>query len=84
MLWVWNLDSQGISTRSHLDPNPHTIVDDLERILRKNSKTEDSTIVRPIHKESSVPENLTSLQDTQFDLHHRRNLFRTKSQNWID
>ena len=76
--------SQMINTRSHLDPNPPTVVDDLERILWQTSKAGNITTVRTIHRASSVPKHLTALLDPQFDLHHTKNLFRTKSQSRVD
>ena len=68
--------SRRVDTRAHPDPNPPEIVDNPERILRKSPKAPASTIVRPVQRANSVPENLTSLQYSQVDL---RNPFRTMS-----
>ena len=81
---IWNLASHRISTRSHPCPNPPNIVDEPENILWQTSRFGNLTTVRTIHREISVPEHLTSLQDPQFDLHHTKNLFKTKSQTDID
>ena len=73
-----------ISTRSHLDPNPPTIVDDPEKILWKTSETGNLATDRSIHKARSVPEHLTSLQDSPFDLKSAKTLFRSKSQSKVN
>ena len=78
------LASRRIHTRAYPDPNPPEIVDNLESILWKSLVSRDPTIVRPIHRANSVPENLTALSDTQVDLDLPSNLPRTKSLNSID
>ena len=73
--------SRKVHTRAYPDPNPPEIVDNPERILRKSPKAKNSTIVRPLHRANSVPENLAALQESQVDL---RNPFRTRSLDDID
>ena len=68
--------SRRVHTRAYLDPNTSDIVDNLERILRKSPNSKTSTVVRPVHRVNSVPENLTTLQNSQVEL---RNQFRTRS-----
>ena len=70
-----------IHTRAYPDPNPPEIVDNPERILRKSPNAKNSTIVRPLHRANSVPENLAALQEPHVYL---RNPFRTRSLNDID
>ena len=76
--------SRRIYTRAYPDPNAPEIFDNPESILWKSPKSKTSTIVRPIHRANSVPENLTALQDTQVDLPSIRNPSRTKSLSDID
>ena len=73
--------SRRVHTRAHPNPNPPKIFDNPESILRKSPKAQTSTIVRPIQRANSVPENLAALQDSQVDL---RNPFRTRSLDDID
>ena len=73
--------SRRVHTRAYPDPNPPEIVHNPESILRKSPKSKTSTVVRPVHRDNFVPENLTALQDSQVDL---RNPFRTRSLNDID
>ena len=73
--------SRRVHTRAYPDPNPPEIVDNPQSILRKSLKAQASTIVRPVQRANSVPENLTALQDSQVDL---RNPFRTRSLDDID
>ena len=73
--------SRRIHTKAHPDPNPPEIVDNPENILRKSPKSKTSTVVRPVHRADSIPENLTALQDSQVDL---RNPFKTRSLDDID
>ena len=68
--------SKRVYPRAFLDPNPPEIVDNPEIILRKSPKSKTSTVVRPIHRDNSVLENLLALKNTQVDL---RNPSRTKS-----
>ena len=76
--------SKIIHTRAYPDPNPPEIVDNPESILRKSPKSKTSTVVRPIHRADSVPENITALQDTQVDLPFIKKPSRTKSLSDID
>jgi len=66
-------------TRAHPDPNPATIIDDLDRILRKLKKVETQGSSSQLIKENSLPKELSSLEDIQFDLSFELSLFRTKS-----
>ena len=54
-------------TRSHLDPNPPTIVDNPKRILWQTSKSGKLATDRNIPRTRSVPENLVVLEDLHFD-----------------
>ena len=73
--------SHKINIRAYLDPNPPEIVDNPKSILRNSPKAQASTVVRPVQRVNYVPENLTALQDSQFDL---RNPFRNRSLDDID
>ena len=65
-----------IHTRTYPDPNPPKIIDNPESILRKSPRIKLSTIFRSPLRANSVPENLSALQQSQFDL---VNPFRTRS-----
>jgi len=70
-------------TRAHPDPNPTTIVDDPDRILRKPKKVETQGSSNQLIKANSLPKELSSLEDIQFDLSVKLSLYRTKSKNSI-
>lgn len=70
-------------TTAHPDPNPATIVDDLDRILRKPKKIETQGSSSHLIKENSLPKELSSLKDIQFDLSFEISFFRTKFENSI-
>ena len=70
-------------TRAHLDQQPATIFDDLDRILRKPKKVESLGSSSQLIKENSLPKELSSLQDIEFDLSFEHSFFRTKSENSI-
>ena len=70
-----------IYTRAYPDPNPPEIVDNPERILRKSPKVKSSTVFRSPFRVNYVPENLSTLQESQVDL---RNPFRTRSLDDLD
>ena len=63
-----------IFTKSHPEPNPPGIVENPEKILRKTPRSESYNVSKPIHKASSLPENLKNLQDIQFDSHFEKKL----------
>ena len=73
-----------IHTRAYPDPNPPEITDNPEIILRNSLTSRDPTIVIPIHRANSAPENLAALSDTQFDLDLPSDLPRTKSFSSLD
>ena len=75
-----SLASHRIKTRSYPDPNPPKIFENLEKILWQTSKSGKSAVDRNIPRTNSVPENLVVLEDSHFDLHHKKNIFRTRSQ----
>jgi len=70
-------------TRANLDPNPTTIVDDRDRILRKPKKVETLASSSQLVKENSLPEDLSTLEEIPFDLSFDLSLFRTKYENAI-
>ena len=70
-------------TRAHPDPQPTTIVDDPDRILRKPKKVESQGSSSELIKENSLPKELSSIEDIQFDLSFEHYLFRTKSENSV-
>ena len=70
-----------IHTRAHPDPNPPEIVDNPESILRKSPKIKLSIVFRPPLRASSVPKNISALQQSQVDL---VNPFRTRSFGDLD
>ena len=70
-------------TRAHPNPKPSTIFDDLDRILRKPKKVENQGSSNELIKAYSLPKELSSIHDIQFDLSFESSLFRTKSENSI-
>jgi len=64
-------------TRANPDPNPATIVDDPKRILRKPKGVETQGSSIQLIQENSLPKELSSLEDIQFDLSFELSLFRT-------
>ena len=73
--------SHRIHTRSHPDPNPPPVVENPERILWQTPKFGKSATDRNIPREKYVSEHHSVLEDSHFDLHHTKNIFRTRSQN---
>ena len=57
-----------IHTRAYPDPDPPGIVDNPESILRKSPRIKLSTVFRSPLRANSVPENLSTLQQSQVDL----------------
>ena len=70
-------------TRENLDPNPATIVDDPDRILRKPEKVETQASSNQLVKSNSLPEELSTLEEIPFDFSFDLSLFRTKLENTI-
>ena len=69
-----------INTRSHADPDPPAIFENLERILWQTSRAGKLAADRNIPRTKSLPEKLAILEDLHFNLHHTKNIFRTRSQ----
>ena len=70
-------------TKAHPDPQPAIIVDDPDIILRKNKKVESLGSSSHLIRANSLPKNLSSLEDIEFDLSFEHSLFRTKYENSI-
>ena len=70
-----------IHTRAYPDPDPPKIVDKPECILRKYPRIKLSTVFRSPLRANSLPENISSLQQSQVDL---VNPFRTRSLDDLD
>jgi len=68
-------------TRVNPDPNPATIVDDPDNILRKPKKVETQASSSQLVKANSFPEELSTLEEIPFDLSFDLSLFRTKLEN---
>jgi hypothetical protein len=73
-----------IHTRSHPDPEPVTIVDNPEKLLRKRNIVEGQGSNSPLHRATSLPEKLVTIQDIEFDLPFEQSLFRTKSDSFVN
>ena len=78
-------------TRSNLDLNPPTIVNDAHKIGRKYKKVvEKSSLAGEqssgdfIPRVNSLPGRFDTLQDIEFDVNFEQSLFRSKSLSWID
>ena len=70
-------------TRAHPNPQPSIIVDDPDRILGKPKKVESQGSSSELINENSLPKELSSIQDIQFDLSFEHSLFLTKSKNSV-
>ena len=68
-------------TRSNLDPKPVVIVDDLDQIGKKKKQTENLEAEISLIRVISLPSELESLQDIDFDLKFEHSLFQSKSEN---
>ena len=55
-------------TRSNPDPNPADIVDNLNQIGKKKKQIISLEIEVPLRKANSLPKELVSLSDIEFDL----------------
>ena len=68
-------------TRSNPDPKPIVIVDNLDRIRKKNKQTEYLDAKFSLIRANSLPQELVSLQDIPFDLKFQHSLFRNRSKS---
>ena len=68
-------------TRSNPDPKPSIIVDNLDRIGKKTKQIEDLDAKVSLIRANSLPQELVSLQDIEFDLKFEHSLFRRKSES---
>ena len=55
-------------TRSNPDPNPADIVDNPDQIRKKKKQTDSSETDLPLKRVDSLPKELVSLSDIEFDL----------------
>ena len=69
--------------RENPNPNPSTIVDDPENFLRKPKRVETQASSSQLVNANSLPKELSSLEDIQFDLSFELSLFRTQLENSI-
>lgn len=70
-------------TRANPDPNPATIVDDPERILRQPKIVETQASSSRLVRVNSLPEELSTLEEIPFNLSLDLSLFRSKYENAI-
>ena len=70
-------------TRANPDPNPTTIVDDPDRILREPKIAETQASSSWLIRANSLLEELLTLEEIPFDLSFDLSLFRSKSKNGI-
>jgi hypothetical protein len=66
-----------IHTRYHPDPEPATVVDDLEKLLRKRNTVEGYRSHIPLHRATSLLKKLVTIQDLEFDLPFEQSFFKT-------
>jgi hypothetical protein len=78
-----NLAPKRAYTRSHPDPEPAIATDNPEQLLRKKTIAEGSVSHNPLQRSPSLPEELVSLQDLDFDILFEQSLFRTKSDSFV-
>jgi hypothetical protein len=57
--------------------------DNLEQLLKKKTIVEGLVRHNPLQKSPSLPEELVSLQDLDFDILFKQILFRTKSDSFV-
>ena len=69
--------------RAHPDPQSATIFDVPNKISRKPKKIESLGSSSRLIKANSLPKELSSIQDIQFDLSFEHSLFHTKSENSV-
>ena len=72
-----------VYTQSHPDPEPAIATDNPKQLLRKKTITEGSGSHSLLHKSLSLPEELVTLQDLDFDMIVEQSLFRTKSDSFV-
>ena len=65
-------------TRYNSDPKPVVIVDNPDRIGKNKKYIEDLDIKISLNRVNSLPQELVSLQDMEFDLKFENSLFRRK------
>ena len=69
-------------TRNNPDPNPPDIVDNPNQIGEKKKKQSDSFETEiTLKRADSLPNELVSLSDIDFDIKFEKYLFRTKSES---
>jgi hypothetical protein len=73
-----------IHTRSHLDLEFATTIDNPENLLKKGNIVEGRRSNNPLHRATSLPKNLVAIQDLEFDLPFEKSLFRTKSDSFVN
>ena len=66
-------------TRSNPDPKPTVIVDNPDQIGKKKKQIVNLETEVPLRKSNSLPKELVSLNDIDFDLKFEYSLFKTKS-----
>jgi hypothetical protein len=57
--------------------------DNPEQFLRKKTIAKGSVRHNPLQKSPSLPEELVSIQDLDFDIFFEQSLFRTKSDSFV-
>ena len=67
-------------TRSNPNPNPADIVDNLNQIRKKRKQTVSLETEVSLIKADSLPKELVSLSNIEFDFRFEKSLFRTKSE----
>lgn len=78
-----NLAPRNIYTRSHRDPDPPEVVNDLESLIKKKNLREILESNNPILRSHSLPEIFPTLEDIDSDLSFEFSLFRTKSESFV-
>ena len=76
------MDSRKIYyTRSNSDPKPAIILDNPDQIGKKKKRIEDLEAEVSLKRVNSLPQELVSLQDIDFDLKFEHSLFRSQSKS---
>jgi hypothetical protein len=70
-------------TRSHPDPEPVIEKDNPEQLLKKKTIVEGSVRHNPLQKSPSLPEDLVSIKDLNFDIFFEQSMFKTKSDRFV-
>ena len=68
-------------TRSNPDPKPVVIVENPDRIGKKKKQLENLEVEVLLKRVNSLPQDLVSLQDIDFDLKFENSLFRSQSKS---